>query len=127
MNAHKTLACLAVAVFLYFGSQTIAIAANDDYGPEQILGDHYGVTYSLRCENCNVNGSHMWWVRFRNNGSRRAAFDFQIAPLGTKPTFSDRVIVEPGKTAEGWNNVENSQYVTPTVYTANWTYGPDAR
>lgn len=103
-----------------------AMSAGQSYGAWDGLLGHPGIQYRLRCDNCGQPGAHMWWVQFRNDQPERVAFDFRIAAMGSTVKFSDRLIIDPGKTAEGWNSVQNDQYSTPMVYTANWKSGPNA-
>lgn len=117
-----------VALFLVatFTQQVSPARAADGWGYEQSLLDHPGIMYRLRCENCNTNGPHMWWVEFRNTWSTRVAFSFHLASAGlTNVQFSDRVTIDPGQTAQGWNAVYG-QFLAPTVYTADLKSGPNA-
>jgi hypothetical protein len=112
-------------VLLIIGMLLTPRASAADYGPWQYVMGHPGVKYRLRCENCNQQGPHMWWVQFENEQGGRVAFDFRVSPVMATVHFSDRVVIDPGKTQEGWNSV-NDGGATPIVYTANWKSGPKA-
>ena len=125
MSKKAFAASILMAVCLQAATPTFA---SDDWGYEQPLLGHPGLTYRLHCENCNVKGPHMWWVEFHNTTPAKVAFSFHVAMAGLDHVpFSDRLVIDPGKTARGWNTVNNDDvYMTPTVYTANLKSGPDA-
>lgn len=106
-----------------------AQADGNGYGPWKALMGHIGIDYRLKCTDCDeLNASHTWWVEFRNNTGQRVSFDFHIDDAGrSNIRFSDGVVIDPGGTKEGWNQVNGSvSELTMTVYTDHWKSGPGA-
>lgn len=124
---------LCGALVLTTGSLVPKANAAEEYGPWHNMLDHPGFKYRLRCENCRADGAHMWWIQFENDSPQRASFSYRIVRSGqSNVIYTTRVTIDPDKTAERFNSVEEPPCtvgnceVGVQLYTEDWKFGPNA-